>query len=440
MSICNDNFYSIFDLILEHNKELENNLAYCDDIAIIKSRLDEDSLTEINILDELKVKEPDTSRIFACLLKSKKNVILTKFINDYLRRIGFTFEVKNPIITAEKKYRIDILIEDIDYAIIIENKLHGAVYQRNQLARYIKQIENRGYKTEQIFIVIIPDYYYDTYLSDIRRSVWKLPTDWKVSNKLRKCSWYDEYCCQCDNGSDVKYEENNCHNSENNCIDYKNLYEKRTVVIDNGFPDWLTECTEHIDKNEILLQSVLVQLSDYIKIRYNQKQSEEYIMEMKEFLRAKLIDDNNDSEKNWNIVNEKISQIEDMKRGLEALQQDISKCLINKWRDNLKAMGWNLFYEDKKSFGININGIWCGCWSGCESGSGNGNLPFWGFYSDSTNIEDSKRTMIEDILNNAGLMDMAEKGHNFIFWNSTFEGDKICNQLYTSAKELGYIG
>ena len=37
-------------------------------------------------------------------------------------------------------------------------------------------------------------------------------------------------------------------------------------------------------------------------------------MEMKEFLRSKLVKDNKNDENNWKIVNEKISQIDDMKR------------------------------------------------------------------------------------------------------------------------------
>ena len=164
MEICNDKMLSIYNLTLEHYQELEKNIEYSDNIADIKSKIKDDGVTEINILNELNVDEPDTSIIFASILKSKKNVVLSKFINDYLSKVGFDFEVKRPVITAEKKHRIDILIEDKDYAIIIENKLLGAVYQRNQLSRYIKRIENEGYKTEQIFIVIIPSYYTDDYL------------------------------------------------------------------------------------------------------------------------------------------------------------------------------------------------------------------------------------------------------------------------------------
>lgn len=99
---------SIYNLTLEHYKELEKNIEYCDNIADIKSRIKDEGITEINILNELNVDEPDTSLVFASILKSKKNVVLSKFINDYLSKVGFDYEIKRPVITAEKKYRIDI--------------------------------------------------------------------------------------------------------------------------------------------------------------------------------------------------------------------------------------------------------------------------------------------------------------------------------------------
>ena len=126
-------------------------------------------------------------------------------------------------------------------------------------------------------------------------------------------------------------------------------------------------------------------------------------MEMKEFLRSKLVKDNKNDENNWKIVNEKISQIDDMRRGLESLKQEISKNMINEWRDNLKAMGWNISFEESKSFGINIDGVWCGCWSGCEgNGKANYNQPYWGFYSDKE-CTDEQIVMIDSILKCSGL-------------------------------------
>lgn len=431
---------SLYNLTMKHYEEIGHNLELCDSIAKIKEGLKEDSITEINLLSELSAEEPDTSRIFACLLGSRKNVILKKFVADYLGRAGFDFEVKRPVITAEKKYRIDILVEDDDYAIIIENKLLGAAYQRNQLARYIRRMEGEGYDASHIFIVIIPGFYYDGYLQDIRKSVWKLPPDWDKPNGMRHCAWQDAYCCRCDNTQEKEYEARHCHKPEKDCIDYRQKYLDRTIVLDNRFADWLTECAETIDREEILLHSALVQFSDYVKLKYNLKQSKKYIMEMQEFLKSKLVDESKEADANWRVVNEKLSQLNDMKAGLESLRRNMSKDMINRWRDNMLAKNWKISSEDRKSFGMKINGVWCGCWSGCE-GEGKNNKddqPYWGFYSDH-DINEEQKTMIEDILETAGMKNSVSKGHGFVVWNNTLNGDTRCNALYEAARKLGYI-
>ena len=74
METYNDKMSSIYNLTLEHYQELENNIGYCDNIADIKSKIKDEGVTDINILNELNVDEPDTSLVFASILKSKKNI------------------------------------------------------------------------------------------------------------------------------------------------------------------------------------------------------------------------------------------------------------------------------------------------------------------------------------------------------------------------------
>ncbi len=57
---------------------------------------------------------------------------------------------------------------------------------------------------------------------------------------------------------------------------------------------------------------------------------------MKEFLRSKLVKAVRIKMSNWKIVHEKLTSYNDMKSGLESLKQEISKNMINEWRDNLK--------------------------------------------------------------------------------------------------------
>ena len=76
-------------------------------------------------------------------------------------------------------------MKEQSYAVIIENKIHDAVFQRNQLARYInvtKSLTNE----DNVFIVLLPKESYNGYINGIPDSVWRLPCDWDVSNNERK--------------------------------------------------------------------------------------------------------------------------------------------------------------------------------------------------------------------------------------------------------------
>lgn len=112
----------------------------------------------INILDLLWANENAHSRIFAHLLKQKSGNtynILDSFL-EYLAELNphFNHSVHKPKITTETG-RIDLLILDKGYAIIVENKIHDAADQSSQIARYIEKILNEGYKSSQIFVVYL---------------------------------------------------------------------------------------------------------------------------------------------------------------------------------------------------------------------------------------------------------------------------------------------
>lgn len=71
----------------------------------------------------------------------KCNVLLESFIQSFINK---DIVVEAPMITAEKEH-LDIAVRDKHYAIIIENKLKDAVFQRNQLARYIARMKEHNY-------------------------------------------------------------------------------------------------------------------------------------------------------------------------------------------------------------------------------------------------------------------------------------------------------
>jgi exonuclease VII small subunit len=116
----------------------------------------------LNLIDELRADENAHSRILVKLLRYNREnsyKILESFM-DYISKnsqslFSFNRKFKKPKITAEK-HRVDALIIDIDFAIIIENKIRGAIDQPAQLSRYIELIKNKSnIQDENIYIIYL---------------------------------------------------------------------------------------------------------------------------------------------------------------------------------------------------------------------------------------------------------------------------------------------
>ena len=98
---------------------------------------------KINLLRLLNANEVNISLIFSKILsynnKEGKKIVLENFINTFIKSaINVDINFDNAKIVEEEN-DIDILIKTDTIAIIIENKIKGANFQRNQLARYIKK-------------------------------------------------------------------------------------------------------------------------------------------------------------------------------------------------------------------------------------------------------------------------------------------------------------
>lgn len=116
----------------------------------------------LNLLDVFNVAEPLISKIISLIFQYKRGhdyVLCRSFVEEFLVDCGFDLEwIKRPSITAETG-RIDIGIEERGkYTIIIENKLRGACFQRNQIARYIQKKRKSGYLDDSIFVVVLPNH------------------------------------------------------------------------------------------------------------------------------------------------------------------------------------------------------------------------------------------------------------------------------------------
>ena len=100
-----------------------------------------------NVIDELHANENAHSRILQKLLLYKRKneyPFLLSFLENFL---SVENNIIEPVITCNQEY-IDILIEDqkSDFACIIENKIHWATDQSEQIARYIKTVKKHGKK------------------------------------------------------------------------------------------------------------------------------------------------------------------------------------------------------------------------------------------------------------------------------------------------------
>lgn len=110
-----------------------------------------------NVLEEVRVNENAHTRLLMRLLKYTP--ALLSFLT-WLKEKYTTFDppkVDKPKITAEK-HRIDGLIQEEEkYAIIIENKVCGAVEQEGQLGRYIDKCRKLEYPQSRIYILYLFD-------------------------------------------------------------------------------------------------------------------------------------------------------------------------------------------------------------------------------------------------------------------------------------------
>lgn len=107
-----------------------------------------------NVLEEVRVNENAHTRLLMRLLEYKR---ARQHFFDYLRGKGFASpKMPDPKITVEK-HRIDGLIqEEGKYAIIIENKVCGAVEQGRQLEKYIDKCKkDLNDELEKVYILYL---------------------------------------------------------------------------------------------------------------------------------------------------------------------------------------------------------------------------------------------------------------------------------------------
>lgn len=379
------------------------------------------------------VSEPITSQIIANILKYKdehhRNILLESFIKTFISR---DIVVDMPRITAEKEH-LDVAVRDKHYAIIIENKLKDAVFQRNQLARYIARMKEHNYSENRIYIVIMPQFH-DT---RIRLSAGRLPKDWRENNGSRKCAVKD-YECWCDYNQHL----------EDNKLEWCSLCDKsifnrlkgNTVTLHDDFAEWLIAESEILPTNQWPLRSCMLQFAYYLKGLYYTRHNSKLNMAITDFLKEKILTKGSTAE-NWRAINETIKELDQLKGSIENLKGQLAIDCIKEWHKSLSREYPQICCSDFKkgvlSFGLEVNGVWIGCWSGTNGD--NGDEPYWGFYCHQTpDIE--QVNMVRSILANCDIeYDDSQTQGGFIQWNNTLHGDERCRSFYRAAKDLGYL-
>lgn len=391
-------------------------------------------LFDMNVIDFFNPKEPITSKMLEMVLSyhdCNGYVILKSFSEHFLIPLGFDIhQILEPNILSEKQGHIDIRIsEPGKYAIIIENKLKGAEFQRNQIARYIQTLRKEGFENEQIYVIILPN----LINININQSVWRLPPDYDANNGNRHCGLY-EYSCWCDFPNRIKTKKEKHHCSS--CItNWKEEFSPRSIILHKELSEWMIEVEELIPRRELNVRSALLQLADYLNGLYNNRTNQKLNMMITNFLRDKLQLDT--SQKSWKKLNTQIEEVEELLEGLSTLRMELSSDLIDKWYDNLRPK-WNMLRnEPRKSFGILINGMWFGCWWAEESD--NGDSPIWGIYCEDGNPTSKQTKVAEKILSRCGINIPMQMYKGWLVWDNTIQGDKVADRLYNAASELGYL-
>ena len=400
-----------------------------------------------NILDILNPTEPLVSKILCSFLSFTQNgkfCLWRSFTEKFLSRCGFDNKWINKPIFSSEENRIDILVKEQSYAVIVENKIHDAIFQRNQLARYInvaKSLTNEN----NVFIVLLPYKSSDGYIEDIPDSVWRLPCDWKVSNNERKCALRgDSTLCACDieNLSENKQKEFKCKD----CINYKEQYINQTKVLDNSFLDWLDqEIEKKASADDAIMQSAMLLFSDYFKGIRHLRNKDMFIINC---LRNKLISKDDSDADNFKNISEMIESVTDLKIGLERLAVTYSEELIDKWYKSFNEWynqqsvkdTYLLKYNNKTCFYIEIKGIQIGCWSGEDNGyTKYSRYPYWGFKK----VKDDKSRdsdMIEKIKTKANVVILHDESNDcFLSWGSTTNGFEDLKNYVQAAIDLGYM-
>ena len=258
-----------------------------------------------NLLDSFNVNENAHSRLLISLLKYKPALChFLEFLKEK-KKLNFNISlIVKPILTAEK-WRIDGLIqEEGKYVFIIENKIHNAVEQNEQIGRYIDVCKQLGYKLNQIYILYLTRY---------------------AENKPTIQTWGN-------------YKESDFAGR------YVETAYKEDIIV------WLEEYLQAISERETIVKSAVIQYIDYLKHVFNSREIfKEMDNKLQDFLVRKLQLTDNNNVKNIDIITTKISEIDELQKYLKALVEITREKCLFEWKNHLHSQ------EDFKNCNFVVN-------------------------------------------------------------------------------------
>lgn len=318
-----------------YSQTYQDILQLSEQLLVCEKKSPNKPLFAINILEQSKAPETFTSWIIRHIFAYTYNghhPFFESFASTFLQKIGFKMEwIDVPVIDKDREYKnIDILIRDKRYAVIIENKLKGAHFQPNQLARYIAKMSNEGFSDEQIFVVVLPKT--NDSNEDLPYSAWNLPKDWTLPGSKRKCK-INQYFCWCDN-EDYQPKRHCAY-----CRPLKELFHNRTLFIYKEFSEWLYNCvlnnTLDLPKEELrkqyVLTSAVLQFVDFLNSLYQTRENNKYQMDIHKFLSEQM---------NLGAVaiDNQLSLLEDKKKDVENLGKRLNELYNIKLKEYINKM------------------------------------------------------------------------------------------------------
>ena len=145
-------------VLLSYCSQVADNFALAKELADYYSKEKERLPFHINVIDELHASENAHTRILTKLLKYRtdgKPIVLSSFLS----LVSNFHEDKNLVDRASVSFNqdyIDCLIESpAQFAVIIENKIHGATDQDKQIERYVTTELSRGIPADKIWAIYL---------------------------------------------------------------------------------------------------------------------------------------------------------------------------------------------------------------------------------------------------------------------------------------------